>query len=295
MSQDRWLRLGSAAGVLLLLVAAGALAGQVRASQEARRLQDQLAALQRRARAASPREPAAQLSPVRITRLELVDAAGQPATGERQGAREQGASAPVEGGFGVRVTVTHHGDRPRQQPVVGMLVVSDPRRPQQPAEVQRRQAVIETLMPGDTTTVVLESFEARDPGLHHEVVVTLPAPDPDRPEGTVAKVIPRVTRAADEPQAPPEQRARPEAAPPAAPTPPPPAPGATAPTAPAAPAVPTTPTGPTAPSPPQPPSAGPPAGAPPTGGPTQPAPAPQAPSPAPPSQTPSADESPEED
>ncbi|MEW6048405.1 MAG: hypothetical protein AB1609_18330 [Bacillota bacterium] len=258
MSAERWLRIAAAAALLLLVVAAGALAAQWRTSQEAARLRAQLTQMQRQPGAAEPdaRPGPMEPSPVALTRVRLVPEE-QPAAPQNAGAGEttragQAAAATpqepapvVTGPFSVQATVSNRSDRTVKQPVYAFLIISDPKNPGRAPELQRQEAVIESLAPGDTTTVVLKGFRAQDPGLRHEVVVTTPALDPARPGGTVAKIVPQVKAAA-----------RPAPQPPAARTPPPapqPAPPAVQPPA-------TQPPAAQAPSP-QPPAAQPPAGA----------------------------------
>ncbi len=183
MQYERWLRAGAAASVLLLLLAGSALAGQWRSSQEAARLRQQIAQLER-ARQQSEDErkaPAEKMSPVALTRVRV-----EP---ER-----------VSGSFSVQATVTNRLDRRLAQPVHALLIISDPDDPEAEPRVQRRQALIEALAPGDTTTVVLEGFEAGDPRLRHEVVVSTPAVDPEVTAGTIAKVVPEVVAPARQPQ-----------------------------------------------------------------------------------------------
>ncbi|WP_324669274.1 hypothetical protein [Geochorda subterranea] len=196
MPYERWLRVGAAASVLLLLLAGGALAGQWRSSQEAARLRQQIAQLER-ARQQSEgerRTPAEKASPVALTRVRVVP--------ER-----------VSGSFSVQATVTNRLDRQLAQPVHALLIISDPEDPEAEPRVQRRQALIAALAPGDTTTVVLEGFESGDPRLRHEVLVSTPAVDPQRTAETVAKVIPEVVAPARQPQqqaAPQEQTTPPQ-------------------------------------------------------------------------------------
>ena len=176
MSYERWLRIGTAASVLLLILAAGALAAQWRSSQDAARLRAQLAQMQRQQQRqpnpSQPTRPEAS-APVAVTRVRVVP-------------------DQVSGPFAVQVTVTNRSRRTLSQPVHALLIVSDPENPQKEAHIQRRQAIIESFSPGDTTTVVLKGFEPADPELRHEVVVSTPALDPDRTAATVMKVIPQV-------------------------------------------------------------------------------------------------------
>lgn len=262
LASDRWLRLSAAAGILLVVVTAGAVAGQLRARQETARLRQQLAALQ--GRPPGPTKPAVAgpmgpMSPVRLSRVRIVEPTPAPQRPERpeppaeaRPAAPDGATRlpapsvpgpvgpdrvagvdvdgePVAGEFAVDVTVSNRSSRTLTQPVLALLVIADPETPERPVEIQQRQATIETLAPGDSSTVRLQGFEARDPRLIHEIVVSTPAIDPTRLTGTVVKLVPRVLQAA-EPTArapaagPAERQAAPGPRPPAGPPQPGPAP-----------------------------------------------------------------------
>lgn len=249
LANDRWLRLAAAAGILLVVVAAGALAGQLRARQETARLQQQLAALERRPHGPTQPDPTggmmSPMSPVRLSRVRIVEPSPEPPRSERPerldparpeapdgparlpGPTTPGPTAPprvagvdvevepVAGGFDVDVTVSNQGRRTLTQPILALLIITDPEKPGRPVEIQQRQATIETLAPGDSSTVRLKGFEARDPRLLHEVVVSTPAVDPARPAGTVAKLVAHVLQAAEPaPKPPPSAPQPPQPAPP---------------------------------------------------------------------------------
>ncbi|HEY8486832.1 MAG TPA: hypothetical protein VIL11_05505 [Limnochordales bacterium] len=206
MNHERWWRVAAAAGILVGVLGAGALASQMRTSRQAHQLRQQLASLQQQARRGQAEEQAL-LSPVTLVRVEVEDevngrqAAGQqPADRAADGgaAGQPTGQAPprpvVQGEFAVRATVANRSDQTLRQPVVGMLVVTDPADPGREAQVQLQQVVIETLAPGDTTTVRLKGFRAGPPELRHELLVSTPPVDPARPGGTVVKLLPRVVR-----------------------------------------------------------------------------------------------------
>lgn len=202
MQNERTLRLAAAASVLLLVVAAGAVAGQLQSREEAARLQDQLERMQGKDEADRP-WPEGLPSPVFLTRVALVAENGQTAREEGGQAGAGDARTPrVAGRFAVEATVANRTSRTLRQPVAAILVVSDPQEPARLPALQLHQAVVETLAPGDVTTVRMEGFEAQDPRLRHELIVTTPPVDPARIGGTVVKVAPTVLAAAPQKQQP---------------------------------------------------------------------------------------------